>query len=136
MPNYADIISQPITSSCETCNCYICSTARFRGHVKTQKGRGHFKGIGNKVDISKSVESPAKEPSSFKGITPKKSSDHLHLCGKCLQRIGRGIRHECNNSRDNLMKIIEKLPEKTPEQVATDLIKKKCTSEENVLNVC
>lgn len=132
MPNYADIILQPITRSSETCNCYICSTARFRGHVKTQKGRGHFRNIVNKVDVSKSYKSPEKEPSSFEGITPTKSSDHLHLCGKCLQRIGRGIRHECKNSRDNLMKIIEKVPEKTQEQVATHLIKKKCTSEESV----
>lgn len=134
MPNYTDIILQGTARSLESCNCYICLTARSSVHFKTQKGRGKFRNISNKIDTSKRSESPKVESSSLV-IPSKKCQDQLHLCAKCLQQIGRGLRHECKTSPDNLMKIIEKLPEKTQEQVATRLIKKKCSRGDGIANL-
>ena len=50
MPNYeAIILPRETRNSVDVCNCYICLTARFKGHVKPIKGRGKKRQICNKI---------------------------------------------------------------------------------------
>ena len=54
MPNYTDVylLRETRSENKTDCNCYICLTARYKGHKKVQKGRGHSRKIENKIDQS------------------------------------------------------------------------------------
>lgn len=132
MPNYHDLILSKNTRSKEgVCNCYICSTATFKGHTKLKKGRGHFREINNVINVSSGsnvfLQSNEQEQKSIETI--QRNSNSIKVCRTCFQEIGKGIYHDCKNRRENIIKLIENVPEKSQEQLASYIIKKKTDSE-------
>lgn len=125
MPNYNDMVLQRMTRSVDmlNCDCYICSTATYFGHVKEKKGKGNFKALQLNVDVSdKNAFAEQKEQVS-------NSKDALQLvCGKCFLQVGKGIRHDCKKPQENLLKLVKQLPEKNQEQLISSFIQEKCDS--------
>lgn len=106
-------------------------TARFKGHVKNKGGKGHFKDVSKEIDMTVGYhESKKSEPLS--SSTKLASPELIKLCGKCLQEIGKGKQHICNNLKNNAMKIIGKLSEKTQEQVMSCIMKNKLVADSDV----
>lgn len=123
MPKYSDIIIQKETRSVKNdCNCFICSIASSFGHMKVKKGKGHFRVSQTNKDISE-----IKKLNLNKLNVPQenKQPESIQLCSKCFQKIGKGISHDCKNPKENLLKLVEQLPEKNQEQVASAIIKDK-----------
>ena len=58
-----------------------------------------------------------------------RSPESINLCTSCFQEIGRGKSHTCNNVKNNLIKIFEKLPEKSQEQLLSCIVQKKIDSD-------
>ena len=56
-------------------------------------------------------------------VTNEKRTCQLPICNKCFQIVGKGIFHPCNNAKENLMKLVEMLPESNQQQIATTIIK-------------
>lgn len=57
-----------------------------------------------------------------------KPSTSLTICSTCFQTKGKGKRHPCGTpavARENVIKMVENLPEKQQEQVITSLLKHK-----------
>lgn len=50
--NYEDVYLSRPTRKNDICNCYICTTARFKGHTKTKKGKGHIRDTNIRIDNS------------------------------------------------------------------------------------
>ena len=50
IPNYEDLkLPKDTRQKTNACNCYVCLKARFKGHIKTEKGRGHTRNIPNQT---------------------------------------------------------------------------------------
>lgn len=128
MPNYKDLVLPRDTRVGKyTCNCYICLRARFKGHQKAIVGRGKKRSLDNTINKSnglyRSSTTEQLPVSSVETDTSKVST--IKLCNKCFQVIGKGKSHICKNAKENVIQIIEKLPEKNQEQIVTSIIKKK-----------
>ena len=53
MPHYETLVLLKGTrANADECNCYICLLARYKGHVKVIKGRGHRKALNHAVEDS------------------------------------------------------------------------------------
>lgn len=124
MPNYGELIlgKEPLPND-SVCYCYICSTAKFKGHTKVEKSRGKFRDINEEIDISSSFQEQKKK--SEQHLLEKSSDfiDSLTLCMKCFQEIGKGKIHSCKNIKEFAVKIVEKLPGKVQQQIVTRSIK-------------
>ncbi len=127
MPNFEDIILPKSTRANDTptCYCFICLTGSNKGkqskggrgfekeEVKITNTNGKYASISNNK-LDSPITTPTKE---------KRSS--LTLCSKCNQSIGKGIKHPENCSVASASKniashILENMPEKQQEQVATE----------------
>ena len=120
-PNYVDLVLSKETRSMKnTCNCYICMTARFKGHAKNTKGRGKKRNIKNVIDISNGLYGhvllQSNQSSDLKVINNTDPAQ-VSICNKCFQAVGRGIDHPCKNAKENILKLVEKLPENNKEQL-------------------
>lgn len=70
------------------CNCFICLTARKKGHEKPIQGRGNVRNqsleIGETSGLygaSRSESVPTKPPDKIE------KQESLEICGKCFQKI-------------------------------------------------
>lgn len=138
MPKYEEIILPIQTRTTSECNCcYVCRVARFKGHSKQIKGRGHVLNVSNQIALShdlngtKCILVDKSEPSK------NESRGSFEMCKKCFQQVGKGIFHPCaststsdSNVRDNVLKIVESLPEKQQNQIAASILKRKRSSGE------
>lgn len=130
MPNYEDIqLPKETRANNDICNCYLCITARYCGHQKAKVGRGLKRqeskvinasnglyGASNTVNLSK-IEEIKNEP--------RRS---IHVCKECFQEIGRGKNHSCGapaKARENILKLVRKLPDQQQEQVASSILREK-----------
>lgn len=131
MPNYFNVLLPKETrAKKETCDCYICSTARFTGHRNVLHGRGNKRNLNNAVNTFKDPHSSFTEeelPST--SVENKKPKSFIQLCNECFQEIGKGKVHICKNAKNNVVKIVERLTEKEQDQIVTTIIKKKVESE-------
>ncbi|KAL7297468.1 hypothetical protein TKK_0009838 [Trichogramma kaykai] len=116
MPNYHDINLAKETRNM-SCNCYVCLTARFKGHTKVNKGKGHKRTFS----------------------APKITKDN-GLGGTMTNlRLGKGLPHNCKGAssttaRENVFDLVEKLPEKQQNQIISSLLKRKSTdSQDNII---
>lgn len=132
MPNYEDINVGKET----ICNCYICLTARKEAHSKITKGRGQKRKFTIKIDANNGIDGTLQNmqlpKSEEKKIEPRTSD----ICNFCFQKIGRGIKHDCkgtssSSARNNVLDIVERLPEKQQNQIITTLLNKR-RSESNL----
>lgn len=131
MPDYKNIVLPKETRSTkDTCNCYICSTATCFGHVNVKKGKGNFRELRTNIDVSGQCKNSVKKVDEVSVLSEnnKKSPDVIKVCSKCFQNVGKGINHECKNPKENLLKLVDKLPQKSKEQVASSIIKSKYDS--------
>ena len=126
-PNYEDILLPKETRFFKnTCNCFICITARFKGHIKTMKGKGHKRNLKKVILKSNGLYgngSLQPDQRIDSKVTNEKRTCQLPICNKCFQIVGKGIFHPCNNAKENLMKLVEMLPESNQQQIATTIIK-------------
>lgn len=116
MPNFEDIELPAITRSRDDndCNCFICLTARYKGHeyhktkdpVIINKENGMY---GSSVIANRKTQKP-----DLSII-----DNTVRLCSTCLSSFGRGKPHVCSKSKspENVLKVVENLPEKQQEQV-------------------
>lgn len=134
MPNYEDIILPRDTRATlkeGTCSCYICEKARFKGHIKCSTGKGKKRNVNNIINTSSGPgETLQNEKFSNSLSLKKKPAETMKLCDKCFQEVGKGKKHSCKNSAENMMKIIELLPEKEKEKIAANIIKNKVDCDE------
>ena len=128
MPHYEELVLLKQTRLNNDCDCYVCLTAKSKGHIKVEKGRGKFRDINKEIDISTGFY----ESHKLEKLSLNKSSDSVDLnkyCSKCYQEIKRGKTHTCKNLRDNIISLVEKLPEKVQQQIATHVIKNNLESQ-------
>lgn len=100
MPNYQDVTLPKETRSNDSCNCYICLTGRYKGHIQVKKGRGHTRQLSNKIDESNGLNgssSVSQLPNSYKQA-PDMTKNNMLLCKTCFQIVGKGINHSCASS--------------------------------------
>lgn len=116
------------------CACYICSTARSMGHKKNPRGRGTKRTFSQELSIPASSSEVCgtenvKQRLSDCAISTAKTS--IQLCRKCFQRLGRGIPHPCvkrdpgPSAVNNLVQLVETLPEDRQMQVISAMLVKK-----------
>lgn len=119
----AIILPKATRGNPSTCNCYICLTARHKGHGKMPIGRG----------VQRTFNTVINTPNGRRGNSnisslPKKVIERLKnstlVCVSCRQEIGRGIKHKCNPAK-NLESMIQELPDKNQEQIVSGILKKK-----------
>jgi hypothetical protein len=117
MPNFWDIQLPKKTRS----NDGECRVARFKGHTKTENGRGHIRQNITEIDVNST------KLFTEKAVTSKTLP--LSLCKICLQEIGKGKQHSCSttNVSQNIAKLVvsQSIPEKQQEQTVTSIIKNK-----------
>ena len=120
MPNYEDVQLAKETRSTSACNCYICLTARFKGHSKVVKGKGHIRSFHTRIDENNGLHSAAPNtqiPSTY-GQSNKEKRTTMNLCSNCFQKIGKGTRHyfgaspssSRSSAHKNVLSLVEKLP--------------------------
>lgn len=120
MPSYTDFNVSKETRSSPFCSCYICVTASFKGHLPLKKGRGHIRTFASSIDETENMAQNGKN-----------SKTSIKLCKTCFQEIGKGIRHSCvskpssSQARENILNIVEKLPEKQQNQLIYSQLKTK-----------
>lgn len=130
MPNYEDIqLPKETRANNDTCNCYICITARYYGHPKAKLGRGlkrqasrNIGAVNGLYGASKIANLPTTE---WFNNAPKKS---IHVCKECFHEIGKGKNHSCGSPAKackNILQLVQKLPDKQQEQVASSIVKQK-----------
>ena len=134
MPNYEDIKLAKETRQMTSCDYYICLTARRTNHSKIKKGRGLVRQFSTKIDINKGLESTVQNASSKTNKNKERIS--LEICSCCFQEIGKGIPHSCkgpcfSSARDNVLNLVEKLPDKQQNQIITTILKRKITTSTN-----
>lgn len=133
MPHYEEIqLSKYTRANGTSCDCYICITAKLKGHSKVQIGRGHKRNAVN-IDVRRNTASTSSQASGTSGINnvADKQTLSIKICNVCFQEIGRGKQHTCNVAtvaRDNVLKLVEKLPDKQQEQLVTTILKRKFDS--------
>ena len=117
MSKYKEVVLRKTTRLTESiCVCYICLTTRYKEHAKNKGGKGHFKNFSKEIDMTVGYhESQESEPLSSSQLA---SAESLKLCGKCLQEIGKGKQHICNDLKNNAQ-----------EQVLSSIMKKKLVSD-------
>lgn len=94
--NYDHLNTEP--TSDKNCDCVICQTARLNNKVPNRLST-------KKVAVHKS-----------------KNADYLLVCGKCFNRIGKGVKH-CCTKREKIFNIIEHA-QSIESQVASRCIQK------------
>jgi len=132
MPSYENItlLKDLRYKDDETCNCFICITAR-----STAISKGPVGGRGKKRSISPTIKTglvAAQRAVSVPKIR-KEPTGHdckVRICSKCHAQIGRGIKHQCKiaNTASNILNSIESMPDKVAQQVASGILKKKADS--------
>lgn len=134
MPNYNDILlpKQTRSTKCEECNCYICIKGRFKGQEKTKKGRGNARKMVDKISVGLYGASDVNQLSrNIEQVTcfDNYKVPSYQVCSKCLQTIGKGIKHPCRpnpgSAKKHVMTLVDKLEPKQKEQIASDIIKRK-----------
>ena len=135
MPNYPDISLAKVTraNQDEICHCYICLTARNRGRLKVKRGRGNKRKLSPEIKIGL-VAAKEEQPNKRRSDPKEYSSAYgsaSKMCTTCKGEIGRGIQHNCKDTKapENLIRSMEKLPEKAQEQVITSFLKNKAEKE-------
>lgn len=133
MPNYEDIQLVKETRNVKTCYCYICITGRNTTHNKIKKGKGHTLQLSNEINIDNGLIAaivPAKIMQPPTDQNNNGPSSTTTICNNCLQKVGRGIAHSCSlqAARQNVVGLLETLPEKQQEQVIAQSLKKKMDS--------
>ena len=143
MPNFEDIILPKSTRANDTptCYCFICLTGSNKGK-QSKGGRGFEKEEVKITNTNGKYASNSNNKLDSPITTPtKEKRSSLTLCSKCNQSIGKGIKHPENCSVASASKniashILENMPEKQQEQVATAIIHNKAeeisTSKQNV----
>lgn len=137
MPNFLELVLPRTTransdnDSSVICNCFICLTARYKGHVKADTGRGHVRNLDIQITPSTGLYGNSRNTSltnSNKKSDSKEASTSMKICTKCFQQIGKGIPHSCKSHSEassNILNLINNLPEKQQEQVATSILSQK-----------
>lgn len=65
------------------------------------------------------------------------SRNSLEICSKCFQEIGKGLRHPRSTpvrARENMLQLVEKLPEKQKEQIASNIVRQKLETLSDISN--
>ena len=119
MPNFKDIHKSKQTRGKGFCSCNLCILARKKGSLpKTKRGRGAIKQPSHDIASVASIEK--------KQLVKSKSS--VTLCSTCKQEIGKGIKHNCSSSSNNLVAQVQNLPERQKDQIITSLLNQKASS--------
>ena len=106
---------KPLTRANDQCDCLLCDSKRY---VDTKSCCTSF-------NIRKRPKVGRPKCASVTQARP------LKICTMCLSEIGRGKAHECTKSKriDNLKGILSTNNDKTEDQVACHILKKKCVDE-------
>lgn len=130
MPKYETILlpnnnTRLSKSSKKVCECFICTTARFKGHVKKKRGK-------------KTVECSEK----FTTVKAPDSQGNSIICKLCFNNIAKGVSHKCisnenkhSNSKkqtENVIKLVNNCSEKTQEMIANSILQKKIKNQVDV----
>lgn len=130
MPNYADMhLPKATRFHGDTCNCFICLTGRSSSKKKIKKGRGQVRTFSIQIDKSNGIHGG----SAVTSLPPQRNvieepTNLFIMCKICYQEISRGKPHNCGTptkARENVMKLVESLPEKQQEQVISSVLKRK-----------
>ncbi|KAJ8683951.1 hypothetical protein QAD02_019743 [Eretmocerus hayati] len=128
MPNYEAINLRRDTRSNpnEICDCYICTTARKTSHATISKGRGHIRKSSAIV-----VNPPSQVQNQFEipETATVTSKSVMKICTKCRGEVAKGVSHPCDNggpnTRRNIMKMIEDLPQSEQDKIAAASLRKR-----------
>ncbi|CAH0552491.1 unnamed protein product [Brassicogethes aeneus] len=138
MPNYADILLPKVTRSENSidCNCYICLRARCINHSKNQFVLGQKRNLNNNIDKLNGLYGSSTQKINYtktvnKPNVKRSAKKVIKLCEKCFQKIGNGLNHSCAHTcepqthtiRQNVMKLVNELPDKQKEHVASSILK-------------
>lgn len=126
MPDYQSItLPRDTRSSDDSCNCYICLTGRYKGHLKIETGRGHKRNLNNTISTSTGRYGASNISQLPKKALENNKKNNIQLCSKCSQKIGKGLSHKCLKVKTKVSEIIEIIPESIREQVASSIIRNK-----------
>lgn len=139
MPNYMDIVLPKNTRQNDNIDCcdYICTKARYKGHVKLRKGVGHKRSFENRVILSTqnniSPNLNCEQPDKI--LKEKtKSVDSTTRCSVCWQEVSRGINNSCiangNTAFKNVVNIVQQLPQRQQDRILSRLIRNRTSVED------
>lgn len=136
MPNYEDVQypKQTRNNDENLCYCYICITARYKGHRKTKIGRGKKREFAENITPSNGLYAAGTIQLNCKVEEKKSHNSSIKLCTNCYSEIARGKAHNCkeNIAPQNLVSsVLSKLPENQQEQIANYVLKKKADTDDN-----
>ena len=104
---YEKIVFKPETRFNPQCDCDICLHGRFK-----------FSNLGDPINC-KVLPQPQTGNYSRKGVKCSRKAGTERRCNKCLQVIGRGLRHACTRTKklDNLAGLVKATSVKTKSRV-------------------
>lgn len=144
MKNYEDIVLRRNTRSTDQeenldCNCYICITARSKGHKESKRGRGQKRRLEQEIKRSDglsyaSTGTPDLKKKKLNEVS-KKKKETITLCKKCYHEIRRGKSHPCctkdHNQVNGIMELVNSLPEEKQQKLLSLMIKKQAEKQGN-----
>lgn len=138
MPNYEDVVFPRSNNRSLVyntaqgdyqCLCYICRTARYKGHNQKKLGVGESLDIRNKITHNNGLFARSFSGLKIESSTSNTDVSTIRRCDKCFERIGKGLSHSCARKqndevvlRRNIVSIAEKLPNNRKLQIASELI--------------
>lgn len=138
MPKYhrISITAQTRASVGKLCDCYICQTARWKGHESVLRGTGKHREC-TAVDRSNDLYGSLHNRKVGDGHKKKLSSygNSIKKCTKCFTEISRGKNHKCiedprsKTIRKNIMKDVSKLPSVDQERIVSSILQNIIPSE-------
>lgn len=139
MPNYENILlpkatrmNSESTVGHSICNCYICLTGKAKSH-NIIKGR---KDVSTIISSSNGLYgSKNSTVTTLPKIEKSVKSNTIKICTMCRGEIHKGKKHNNCSTRDhvarkNVTKIVDKLPAKQQECIASKIISEKIKSDD------
>lgn len=124
MPDYQSIVlPRELRTDDDLCNCYICLTGRYVGHVKPEVGKGHKRNLNNVISTPTGRYGASKISKIPKKSRIRNKKKIIKLCSECGQKIGKGLSHKCLSSKTKVSDIVKIIPESVQDQVASYVIK-------------
>ncbi|GLV37490.1 hypothetical protein CBL_10545 [Carabus blaptoides fortunei] len=122
-PNYEGMQLAKETRTRTTCQ-QQCLTARFKDHSKIVKGKGHVRTFDTIIDQNCGLYEAASNAQlpSTSGQSNIEKRRSMNICSECFKKIGKDVRHSCgagpssSSARENVLSVVEKLPEKQQNQ--------------------
>lgn len=112
MPDYKSLVLPTNTRAIDdTCNCCICLTAKFKGHVTVKKGKGKKRHLNHVINTPRGRWGSSKIVTNLpKKIKKKKLKSTKQICNTCFQEVSKGKNHKCSNVQGNIYGMIEIFP--------------------------